>query len=66
MITMANIVRTVTQSTFIAQYVGYCKEEEFSPLSKCMMYRALNVMEALQGLDNIAAVGAASFVTYKT
>jgi hypothetical protein len=29
-ITMPNIIRTVTRSTIIGQYFGYCKEEDFS------------------------------------
>lgn len=67
-IIMPNIVRTVTRSTIITQYVEHCKEEEFSPLSERTMYRVLKVREAserksLQGLDNIAADGAAAFLT---
>ena len=70
-ITMPNIVRTVTRATIIAQYKEHCKEEEFSPLSERTMYRVLKVREAserksLQGLDNIAADGAAAFVILET
>ena len=66
-ITMPNIVHTVTRATIIVQYVEHSQEEEFSPLSERTMYRVLKVREAyerksLQGLDNIAADGAAAFV----
>ena len=65
---MPNVVRTVARSTMLAQYLQYCNEEEFEPLSRATMYRILEVREAsqrkaLQGLDNVAADGAAAFDT---
>ncbi|KAK3703411.1 hypothetical protein QZH41_003914 [Actinostola sp. cb2023] len=65
-ITMPNIVRTVTRSTMVNQYVQYCSEEQFSPLSRRTLFKILEVREAsqrksLQGLDNIATDGAAGF-----
>ena len=65
---MPNVVRTVTRSTMIQQYLQYCDEERFSPLSTRTLYKILEVREAsqrrsLQGLDNIATDGAAGFET---
>ena len=59
-ITMPNVVRNVTRSTIIAQYLKYCEEKHFEPLSCRTLYRILEVREAsqrksLQGIDNIAA-----------
>ena len=65
-LTMPNVVRTVTRSTMIFQYLEFCKEQNFDPLSRSTLYRILDVREAsqrksLQGLDNIASDGAAGF-----
>ena len=63
---MPNIIRTVTRSTMIAQYLVFCEDDGFQPLSRATMYRVLKVREAsqrksLQGLDNVSADGAESF-----
>ena len=63
---MPNIVRTVTRSTIIHQYLEFCEETEFEPMSRSTMWRVLEVQEAtqrksLQGLDNTAADGADGF-----
>ena len=65
---MPNVVRTVTRTTMINQYLQYCDEERFSPLSTRTLYKILEVRVAsqrrsLQGLDNIATDGAAGFET---
>ncbi|KAL9958399.1 hypothetical protein ACROYT_G035406 [Oculina patagonica] len=65
-ITMPNVIRTVTRSTMIMQYMQHCKEENFEPVSRSTLYRILEVREAsqqksLSGLDNTAAEGASSF-----
>jgi hypothetical protein len=70
-IQMPNVVRTVTRATMINQYVEYCKEQEYEPLSRSTMFKILEVREAsqrksLQGLDNTAADGAAGFQTLET
>ena len=62
------MVRTVTRSTIIAQYLSFCKEEEVEPLSRSTLYRILEVRKSsqrksLQGLDNTAADGASAFDT---
>ncbi|KXJ06844.1 hypothetical protein AC249_AIPGENE19672 [Exaiptasia diaphana] len=63
---MPNIVRTVTRSTVIRQYLEFCEETDFEPMSQSTMWRVLEVQEAtqrksLQGLDNTAADGAEGF-----
>ena len=63
---MPNIIRTVTRSTMIAQYLVFCEDDGFQPLSRATRYRVLKVREAsqrksLQGLDNVSADGAESF-----
>ena len=71
-ISMPNVVRTVTRSTMIAQYLQYCRDEGcLEPLSTATLYRILEVREAsqrksLQGLDNTAAEGSSSFQTLRT
>ena len=59
---MPNIVHTVARCTIINQYLDFCKEENFAPLSRATMWRILEVQEAsqrksLKGLDNTAAEG---------
>ena len=63
---MPNIVRTVARCTIINQYLDFCKEENFSPMSRATMWRVLEVQEAsqrksLKGLDNTAADGVDGF-----
>ena len=65
-IEMPNVVRTVTRSTMVEQYLEYCKEQCHEPLSSSTLFKILEVREAsqrksLQGLDNTAADGAAGF-----
>ena len=55
----------VTRSTMVKQYLQFCEEEQFEPLSKTL-FRILEVREAsqqksLSGLDNTAADGSAGF-----
>lgn len=63
---MPNVVRTVTRSTMISQYMQFCQEETFEPLGHSTLFKILEVREAsqrksLQGLDNTAADGSAGF-----
>jgi hypothetical protein len=63
-ITMPNIIRTVTRSTMILQYLQYCKEDKFDPVSRSTLYRILEVRgltAEVSGIDNTAAEGVASF-----
>ena len=65
-IEMWNVVRTVTQSTMISQYIQFCQEEKFKPLSRTTLFKILEDRQAshrksLQGLENTAADGSAGF-----
>ena len=65
---MPNVVRNVTRTTTINQYLQYYEEEAFLPISTRTLYKILEIREAsqrrsLQGLDNIATDGAAAFET---
>lgn len=65
-LTMPNVVRTVTRSTMVSQYLMFCEEEMVAPLSRATLFRILEVREASQqrslcGLDNTAAEGSAGF-----
>ena len=67
-LTMPNVVRTLSRTTMINQYLQYCDEEMLSSLSTRTIYKILEVREAsqrrsLRGLDNIATDGAAGFET---
>ena len=69
-ITMPNVVRTVTKSTMVAQYQKFCEDANFDPLSRTTLFRILEVREAsqrksLQGLDNTAADGSIGFRTLR-
>lgn len=63
---MPNVVHTVAKCTIIGQYLDYCREDNFDPLSRATVWRILEVQEAsqrksLKGLDNTAADGADGF-----
>ena len=50
----------------VKQYLQFCEEEQFEPLSRSTLFRILEVREAYQqkslsGLDNIAADGSTGF-----
>jgi len=67
---MPNVVRTVTRSTMINQYMQLCQEEKCEPLSRTTLFKILDVREAsqrksLQGLYNTAADGSAAFQRLK-
>ena len=67
-IEVPNVVRTVTRSTMISQYIQFCQEEKCEPLSRSSLSKILEVREAsqrksLQGLDNTATDGSAAFQT---
>ena len=63
---MPKVVRTVTRSTVISQYIQFFQEEKFEPLSRTTLFKILEVRQAsqkklIQGLDNTAADGSAGF-----
>ena len=67
---MPNVIRTVTRSTMISQYMQYCEEDHYQPVSRSTLFRILEVREAsqrksLQDLDNTVADGSAGFQTLK-
>ena len=62
-IQMSNVVRTVARSTTINQYFEFCKALSRSTLFKILDVREASQRKSLQGLDNIAADGAAGFQT---
>ncbi len=69
--TLEQIIRTVTRSTMISQYMQYCKEENVDALSRSTLYRILEVREpserkSLAGLDNTAADGSTAFQTLRS
>lgn len=69
-LTMRNVIRTVTRSTMIKQYLSFCEEENVKPLSLATLNRILKVGEAsqqksLSGLDNTAAARSAGFERMK-
>jgi hypothetical protein len=47
-IDMPNVVRTVTRSTIVAQYLQFWKNEDFEPLSRSTLFRILEVRQASQ------------------
>ena len=67
-LTMPNVVGIVTRSTMVSQYMQFCRDENFEPLSRGTLFRILEArgasqQKALQGLDNTAADGVAAFDT---
>ena len=49
-ITMPNVIRKVTRSTMVKQYLQFCEEEQFEPLSRSTLFRILEVRKASQHL----------------
>ena len=65
-IEIPNAVRTVKRSAMISQYIQFCQEEKFEPLSRTSLFKILEAGQAsqrksFQGLDNTAADGSAGF-----
>ena len=59
-------MRTVKRSAMISQYIQFCQEEKFEPLSRTTLFKILEAGQAsqrksFQGLDNTAADGSAGF-----
>ena len=47
-VTMPNVIRAVTRSTMIQQYLQFCEQEEIKPLSRATLFRILEIREASQ------------------
>ena len=67
-IEMPKVVRAMTRSTMVSQYIQFCQEEKCEPLSRSTLFKILEVREAserksLQGLDNTVADGSVAFQT---
>ena len=65
-LTMPNVIRIGTRSTMISQYLSFCAEDDFEPLSRATIFRVPKEREAsqrksLQGLHNMSADGAEGF-----
>ena len=67
---MPNVIRNVTRSTLISQYVQYCEKQKVGPLSRATLFQILKIREAserkyLHGVDNIAADGSSGIEMLK-
>ena len=65
-IKVPNVIRTMIPERIVKQYIAYCDETGFKPLSRSTLVRNLNVCPAsvrksLQGLDYISSSGAQAF-----
>ena len=66
-IDIPNVIRTMLPSRLIKQYIQYCNEKYFTPLSTRTLFRILSeacvasVRKSLQGLDSYAAEGGCGF-----
>ena len=62
---MPNVIRTVTRSTMVSQYLQFCEEQGVKPFSRATLFRILSVREASQqkslcGVDDTAAADGSS------
>lgn len=65
-IKVPNVIRTIIPERIVKQYLAYCDETEFKPLSRSTLLGILNVCPAsmrksLQGVDYISSSGAQAF-----
>ena len=66
-IDIPSVIRTMLPSRLIKQYIQYCNEKNFTPLSTRTLFRILSeacvasVRKSLQGLDSDAAEGGRGF-----
>ena len=68
-ISVPNVIRTMTPQRIAKQYIEYCSETGFEPFSEQTMLRILSkcsasVCKSLQGLDYIAAEGTKALMSY--
>ena len=52
-IEMPNVVRIVTRSTMIEQYLAYCKEQCYEPLSRSTMFKISRLVEHRTGIAEV-------------
>ena len=65
-IKVPNVVRILIPEQIVLQYLGYCKDVGFAPMSRSTLCKVLSVCSAstgksLQGLDYVSAAGAKAF-----
>ena len=65
-IKVPNVIRMIVPERIVRQYQAYCRESDFTPMSRSTLLRVLNVCSAsvrksLQGLDYISSSGAEAF-----
>ena len=53
---MPNVIRTVTRSTMVSQYLQLCQEEDFEPLSRATMYRISKYAKLLREKLSMALI----------
>ncbi len=55
-IMMPNVIRTVTRSTMVSQYLQFCKEQGVKPFGRATLFRILSVREASQRKSLLCSV----------
>ena len=65
-IKVPNVVRSLIPEQIVLQYLGYCKDMDFTPMSRSTLCKVLSVCSAstrksLQGLDYVSAAGTKAF-----
>ena len=65
-IKVPNVVRSIIPEHIVLQYVSYCRDTGFTPMSRSTLCKVLKVCSAstrksLQGLDYVSAAGAKAF-----
>ena len=65
-IKISNVVRSLIPEQIVLQFLGYCKDVGFTPMSRSTLWKVLSVCAAstrksLQGLDYISAAEAKAF-----
>ena len=65
-IKVPNVVRSLIPEQIVLQYLGYCSDAGFTPMSRSTLLKVLSVCSAstrksLQGLDYVSATGAKAF-----
>ena len=61
-----NVIRMIIPERIVIQYMTYCQESWFTPLSRVTLLRILSkcatsVRRSLQGLDYVTSAGAEAF-----
>ncbi|CAC5370903.1 unnamed protein product [Mytilus coruscus] len=67
-INIPNVIRSLSSSSLISQYLQLCEEDNISPLGKSTLYKILSecaasVRKSVEGLDNYVMEGSRAFQT---